>query len=77
MGESLDARHQTGGADCRSLEVLRIGREIAEGLDAAHERGVVHRDIKPANIWLERRSPDGEGRVKILDFGLARRDGRP
>jgi hypothetical protein len=49
-------------------EVLRIGHEIAEGLQAAHERGLVHRDIKPANLWLE-----GErGRVKVLDFGLAR-----
>jgi serine/threonine protein kinase len=49
-------------------EVLRIGREIAAGLAAAHERGLIHRDIKPANIWLEA----GSGRVKILDFGLAR-----
>jgi serine/threonine protein kinase len=49
-------------------EVLRIGREIAEGLAAAHERGLIHRDIKPANIWLE----EGRRRVKILDFGLAR-----
>jgi hypothetical protein len=49
-------------------EVLRIGRETAEGLQAAHERGLIHRDIKPANLWLE----GPRQRVKILDFGLAR-----
>jgi ABC-type branched-subunit amino acid transport system substrate-binding protein/tRNA A-37 threonylcarbamoyl transferase component Bud32 len=49
-------------------QVVRIGMEIAEGLQAAHERGMIHRDIKPANIWLE--AP--YGRVKVLDFGLAR-----
>src|SRR5262249_11976730 len=49
-------------------EVLRIGREVAQGLAAAHTRGLIHRDIKPANLWLE----EGTGRVKILDFGLAR-----
>jgi WD40 repeat protein len=49
-------------------EVLRIGREAARGLAAAHERGLTHRDIKPGNLWLE--AP--RGRVKILDFGLAR-----
>jgi WD40 repeat protein len=50
-------------------EVLRLGGQIARGLAAAHERGLVHRDIKPANLWLE--SEHG-GRIRILDFGLAR-----
>jgi serine/threonine protein kinase len=49
-------------------QVLRVGREMAQGLAAAHARGLIHRDIKPANVWLE---APGD-RVKILDFGLAR-----
>jgi serine/threonine protein kinase len=49
-------------------ETLRIVRETAEGLAAAHAHGLIHRDVKPANIWLE--AP--RGRVLILDFGLAR-----
>jgi serine/threonine protein kinase len=49
-------------------EVLRIGREMAEGLAAAHEAGLIHRDIKPPNVWLDGK----KRRVKILDFGLAR-----
>jgi serine/threonine protein kinase len=67
QGESL-SRRLARGEPLAHQETLRIGREIAAGLDAAHSKGLVHRDIKPGNIWLE--APDG--RVKILDFGLAR-----
>ncbi len=52
-------------------EVVRIGKQVAEGLSAAHEAGLVHRDIKPANIWLETQL-SGPPRALILDFGLAR-----
>jgi serine/threonine protein kinase len=67
-GESLETRLTEAGGPLPTDELLRIGHEIAEGLAAIHELGLIHRDIKPGNIWLEGDS----GRVKILDFGLAR-----
>jgi WD40 repeat protein/serine/threonine protein kinase len=66
-GEPLDVKLQREGK-ISVAEVVRVGREIALGLSAAHKRELIHRDIKPANIWLEAET----GRVKILDFGLAR-----
>jgi serine/threonine protein kinase len=73
QGEALHDRLQRE-EQLPVAEVLRIGRETAEGLAAAHERGLIHRDIKPANLWLEGEpgaSATG-ARVKIVDFGLAR-----
>jgi serine/threonine protein kinase len=65
-GESLQER-LARRSPLPVAEAVRIAREMAEGLAAAHAAGLIHRDVKPANVWLE--AP--EGRVKLLDFGLA------
>jgi WD40 repeat protein len=74
-GQPLDEVLNRGGP-LPLAEVLRLGRQMAAGLQAAHARGLIHRDIKPANIWLESKGAPGApptgARVKLLDFGLAR-----
>ncbi|MEO2090344.1 MAG: serine/threonine-protein kinase [Gemmataceae bacterium] len=66
-GETLADRLRREGS-LPLAELLRIGREIAEGLEAAHKQGLIHRDVKPGNVWLN--EPDGT--VLLLDFGIAR-----
>jgi len=75
-GMSLEERLQQTPT-LPSAEIARLGRQIASGLAAAHACGLIHRDIKPGNIWLEAQpddtgTPAAGGRVKILDFGLAK-----
>jgi len=67
QGQTLRERLRHGAMPLR--EVLDIGGSIAQGLAAAHAAGVVHRDLKPENIFLTK-----DGRVKLLDFGLAKFD---
>ncbi|MCA9556910.1 MAG: serine/threonine protein kinase, partial [Myxococcales bacterium] len=72
-GESLEA-HLGRVREMSIPFVVRLVRQVAAALTAAHAAGVIHRDLKPANVFLES-EPDGTYRAKLLDFGIARTDG--
>jgi non-specific serine/threonine protein kinase len=65
--EGQTLKDRIGGKALKEEEIAALGAQICEGLQAAHERGIIHRDIKPANLFVGER-----GQVKVLDFGVVK-----
>src|SRR6266516_7203157 len=70
IGEGETMRERTAGTALPQRKAMDYGLQIAHGLAAAHAKGIVHRDLKPENLFIT-----NDGRVKILDFGLAKLTG--